>query len=58
MKRICIPLEIKVKVSDKKLKWAFKSEENFQSFTNELSDIKLEQNNHFFYYPHFYYLWR
>lgn len=43
MKRICIPLEIKVKVSNKKLKWAFTSKENFQYFTNALTDIRLEQ---------------
>lgn len=58
MKRICVPLEIKVKISDKKLKWAFTTEENFQHLKNELIDIKIEQSKHFFYYPHFYYLWR
>ena len=56
MKRICIPLEIKPKVSDDRLRKAFKSVENLNALIEELIALREPEIRNPCLYPRFYYL--
>lgn len=56
MDRKCIPLEIKPKVSDDRLRKVFKSEENFNALVEELIALREPEFRNPWLYPRFYYL--